>query len=434
MPRLDMDDVRERARRSKDASFAMQGVPLGVRNGALQAIADQLMADAPDIVEANRRDLAEAKRQNLSGALVKRLNYDHAKVQESVRSIESLMGQEDPVGKVLGRTELDAGLVLEKVTCPIGVIAVIFESRPDALVQISTLCLKSGNAVLLKGGSEAKETNIALTKTITSALANVDGRFHDAVQLLSTREEVRLLLAQDDLVDLIIPRGSNELVRSIQASTRIPVLGHAAGVCHTYVDRAADLSMALKVCYDAKVQYPAVCNAMETLLVDVMVAGEFLPLIANRYLEAGVEIRGDDETLKIIGGGHATEDDWSTEYNDLIISMKVVRTLDEAVEHINHYGSHHTDAIITDDEGRARSFMEKVDSASVMWNCSTRFADGYRYGLGAEVGISTNKTHARGPVGLEGLVIYKWRLSGHGHVVADYVGPDAKPFTHRKLT
>ncbi len=434
MPRLDMDDVRERAQRSKRASFAMQGVPLDVRNGALKAIADQLIVDAPDIVEANRRDLAEAKGQELSNVLVKRLNYDMAKVQESVRSIESLMQQEDPVGKLLGRTELDEGLVLEKVSCPIGVIAVIFESRPDALVQISTLCLKTANAVLLKGGSEAKETNSALARSIITALEGVDDRFIDAVQLLSTREEVRQLLAQDDLVDLIIPRGSNELVRSIQASTRIPVLGHAAGVCHTYVDRAADLSMAVKVCYDAKVQYPAVCNAMETLLVDEKVAEDFLPLIARRYEEAGVEIRGDDETRRSIQAVPATDDDWSTEYNDLTVSIKVVRSMDEAVEHINHYGSHHTDAIITSDEERARLFMEKVDSASVMWNCSTRFADGYRYGLGAEVGISTNKTHARGPVGLEGLVIYKWRLFGHGHVVADYVGPEGRAFTHRKLT
>jgi glutamate-5-semialdehyde dehydrogenase len=334
----------------------------------------------------------------------------------------------------LGRTELDTGLVLEKVSCPIGVIAVIFESRPDALVQISTLCLKTANAVLLKGGSEAKETNSALARSIVTALEGVDDRFIDAVQLLSTREEVRQLLAQDDLVDLIIPRGSNELVRSIHASTRIPVLGHAAGVCHTYVDRAADLSMAVKVCYDAKVQYPAVCNAMETLLVDEKVAGAFLPLIARRYEEAGVEMRGDEGTRRTIRAVPATESDWSTEYNDLTVSIKVVRSMDEAVEHINHYGSHHTDAIITNDEERARLFMEKVDSASVMWNCSTRFADGYRYGLGAEVGISTNKTHARGPVGLEGLVIYKWRLFGHGQVVADYVGPEARAFTHRKLS
>jgi len=412
----------------------MQGVPLDVRNRALKAIADQLIADAPGIVEANRRDLAEAKQQELSNVMVKRLSYDDGKVQESVRSIESLMRQEDPVGKLLGRTELDAGLVLEKVTCPIGVIAVIFESRPDALVQISTLCLKTANAVLLKGGSEAKETNLALARSITTALEGVDDRFIDAVQLLSTREEVRQLLAQDDLVDLIIPRGSNELVRSIQASTRIPVLGHSAGVCHTYVDRAADLDMAVKVCYDAKVQYPAVCNAMETLLVDEEVAGVFLPLIARRYMQAGVEMRGDEGTRKFIRAETATEEDWSTEYNDLTISIKVVRSMDEAVEHINLYGSHHTDAIITSDEERAMLFMEKVDSASVMWNCSTRFADGYRYGLGAEVGISTNKTHARGPVGLEGLVIYKWRLFGHGHVVADYVGPGAMPFTHRKLT
>ncbi len=429
-----MDAVRESAMRSKDASFAMQGLSRENRDQALQAVAEGLVTDADDIVTANLEDMAEAERQGLSKVLIKRLSYDRAKIEESVRSIHSLMGQEDPVGKLLTSTELDTGLILEKVTCPIGVIGVIFESRPDALVQISTLCLKSGNAVMLKGGSEAKRTNQALARSIIGSIRKVDERFHDAVQLLSSREEVQRLLAQDDLVDLIIPRGSNELVRSIQSSTRIPVLGHAAGVCHTYVDSDADLEMAVKVCYDAKVQYPAVCNAMETLLVHRSVAKEFLPRMASRYAQAGVELRGDEETRRIIEANEASEDDWSAEYNDLVLSIKVVPSLEEAVRHINRYGSHHTDAIITKDAGKARAFMSSVDSSSVMWNCSTRFADGYRYGLGAEVGISTNKTHARGPVGLEGLVIYKWRLSGKGHMVSDYVGEEAREFTHRKLT
>ncbi len=429
-----MDAVRESAMRSKDASFAMQGLSREIRDQALQAIAEGLMADADDIKAANLEDMAEAERQGLSKVLIKRLSYDRAKIEESVRSIHSLMDQEDPVGKLLARTELDTGLILEKVTCPIGVIAVIFESRPDALVQISTLCLKSGNAVMLKGGSEAKRTNQALAVSIIGSIRKVDERFNDSVQLLSSREEVQMLLAQDDMVDLIIPRGSNELVRSIQASTRIPVLGHSAGVCHTYVDSDADLDMATSVCYDAKVQYPAVCNAMETMLVHRSVAKGFLPRVASRYAQAKVELRGDEETRRIIEANEASEDDWSAEYNDLVLAIKVVPSLEEAVRHINRYGSHHSDAIITKDEAKAKAFMSSVDSSSVMWNCSTRFADGYRYGLGAEVGISTNKTHARGPVGLEGLVIYKWRLSGKGHVVSDYVGPEARAFTHRKLT
>jgi glutamate-5-semialdehyde dehydrogenase len=222
-------------------------------------------------------------------------------------------------------------------------------------------------------------------------------------------------------------------VRSIQSSTKIPVLGHAAGICHTYVDREADLDMAVKVAFDAKCQYPAVCNAMETLLVHREVAADFLPRMAEQYVGAGVELRGDEETLRIIEGRAASMDDWSNEYNDMVLSIKVVGSLEEAIDHINRFGSHHTDAIITQDERRARDFMDRVDSSSVMWNCSTRFADGYRYGLGAEVGISTNKTHARGPVGLEGLTIYKWKLRGNGQIVADYVGSDAKRFTHRKL-
>jgi glutamate-5-semialdehyde dehydrogenase len=342
------------------------------------------------------------------------------------------MAQEDMVGKLLARTELDEGLILDKVSCPIGVIGVVFESRPDALVQISCLCLRSGNAVLLKGGTEAKRTNEALADTIMYALG-ADGRFQNAVQLLSTREQFRELLKHDDLIDLIIPRGSNQLVRSIMDSTRIPVLGHAAGICHTYVDRNADLDMAVRVCYDAKVQYPAVCNAMETLLVHRSVADEFLPRIAVEYARAKVELRGDDEVRRIVDAVEASEDDWSAEYNDLVLAIRVVGSLDEAIQHINQYSSHHTDAIVTADAGAAHRFMELVDSSSVMWNASTRFADGFRYGLGAEVGISTNKTHARGPVGLEGLVIYKYELRGQGHVVADYAGKGARKFTHRKV-
>jgi len=428
-----MDAVRAAALRAREASYRLASMDLGTRNEALSRIAEALQSDRDAIVEANRRDLAAAQAASLPPVLVKRLRYDEAKVEESVRSIASLREQEDVVGTVLARTELDEGLVLEKVSCPIGVIGVVFESRPEALVQISCLCLRSGNAVLLKGGAEAKETNEALHRAIARAVESVDARFAHAVQLLSTREEFRGLLQHDDLIDLIIPRGSNELVRSIKESTRIPVLGHAAGICHTYVDSAADLDMAVRVCYDAKVQYPAVCNAMETLLVHRDIAPRFLPPMAERYAQAGVEMRGDEEVRALIDAVPATEEDWSTEYNDLVLSIKVVGSLEEAIDHVNRYSSHHTDAIVTADRAAAERFLDLVDSSSVMWNASTRFADGYRYGLGAEVGISTNKTHARGPVGLDGLVIYKYRLVGQGHVVADYAGPDARKFTHRRL-
>lgn len=428
-----MDPIREAAERAREASYRLSSLPLTKRNEALASIAEALQANKVKIVEANARDLDAAHSERISPVLIKRLRYDETKITESVQSVRSLMDQEDVVGKLLSRTELDDGLILDKVSTPIGVIGVVFESRPDALVQISCLCLRSGNAVLLKGGAEAKETNEVLARTIANAVEKVDAHFKDAVQLLSTREQFRELLKHDDLIDLIIPRGSNELVRNIMASTRIPVLGHAAGICHTYVDKDADLDMAVDVCFDAKVQYPAVCNAMETLLVHREVAKDFLPRMAERYAQAGVEIRGDEAVREVISAAPASDEDWSTEYNDLILSIGVVGSLDEAIRHVNRYSSHHTDAIITENGQAAERFLDQVDSSSVLWNASTRFSDGYRYGLGAEVGISTNKTHARGPVGLEGLVIYKYRLTGKGHVVASYTGKDARKFTHRKM-
>ncbi|MCQ5375609.1 MAG: glutamate-5-semialdehyde dehydrogenase [Methanomassiliicoccales archaeon] len=421
------------ALRAREAAFRMQGIPHKIRNEALLAIARALETAKDKIIAANQLDLEGAQESKLPPSMIKRLRYDDQKIEESINSLNSLVNLEDPVGKTLMMTELDEGLLLEKVTCPIGVICVIFESRPDALVQISSLCIKSSNAVILKGGLEARHTNEILAEVIDRAVLSVDERFNGAVQLLSTREEIKELLKLDNLIDLVIPRGSNELVRFIKESTRIPVLGHAAGVCHTYVDDDADLEMALKVCYDAKVQYPAVCNAMETLLVHEKIAPTFLPKIASLYAKAGVRLKGDERTRRFIEAEIATEKDWSIEYNDLILNIKTVSSLEEAIDHINRYGSHHTDAIITRSREKAERFMDLVDSSSVMWNCSTRFADGYRYGLGAEVGISTNKTHARGPVGLEGLVIYKYRLIGSGQVVADYVGKNAKKFIHRRL-
>ncbi len=428
-----MDAIRKAAEKAKEASYRLQNLPLELRNAALREVIKQLQERKQEIVSANQLDIREAESSGLASPLLKRLSYDGSKIQESVQQLESLIAQEDPIGRIISRTELDRGLILERMSCPIGVIGVVFESRPDALIQISSLCIKSGNAVLLKGGSEAKNTNEALARAIEHAIVKTDGRFSGAVQLLSTREEFRGLLALSDLVDLIIPRGSNELVRSIQASTKIPVLGHAAGVCHTYVHKDADIAMAVKVCFDAKCQYPAVCNAMETLLVHQDIAAELLPKLAAEYEKAGVELRGDATASGIIAVNPAEEKDWWTEYNDLVLAVKVVGSLEEAIDHINRFGSHHTDAIISSDQMTANKFMDLVDSSSVMWNCSTRFADGYRYGLGAEVGISTSKTHARGPVGLEGLTIYKYRLSGNGQIVSDYVGGNARKFTHRKL-
>jgi len=428
-----MDAVEIAARNAKEASYRLQSLTQAVRNEGLQEIAAALQDHAEEIIKANQADLREAEEAGLPKVLIKRLGYDRSKIKESVESLRSLIKQEDPIGRLVSSTELDSGLVLDRVTCPIGVIGVIFEARPEALVQISSLCLKSGNAVILKGGSEAHRTNETLAKVISKAVTDMDERFASAVQLLSTREEINRLLAMDQFVDLIIPRGSNQLVRYIKEHTKIPVLGHADGICHTYVDESADLDMAMRVCFDAKVQYPAVCNAMETLLVHENVALTFIPAMAERFHQAGVELRGDEGSRSLADMKEASEKDWSTEYNDLVLSVKIVSSLEEAVRHINRYGSHHSDAIIASDERVAQRFMDEVDSSSVMWNCSTRFADGFRYGLGAEVGISTNKTHARGPVGLEGLTIYKYRLRGSGHIVSEYVGENAKRFTHRKL-
>ncbi len=384
-----------------------------------------------EIIAANQKDLRIAEKNKLASPLLKRLKFDEGKIADVCAGIESLIKLDDPVGKTLAATELDEGLNLYKVSCPIGVIGVVFESRPDALVQISTLCLKSGNAVLLKGGSEAANTNKILAKVIADATAKA-GIPVGWIQLLETRQDVAEMLKMDEDIDLVIPRGSNEFVRYIMNHTNIPVLGHAEGICHVYVDGAADIDMAVKIAVDSKCQYVAVCNATETLLVDSKIAKEFLPKVKAAFDAKNVELRGCKKTRSIIKVKPATEKDWSTEYLDYILSIKVVDGVDEAIEHINHYGSHHTDAIVTQDKATAERFLDLVDSAGVFWNCSTRFSDGYRYGLGAEVGISTTKIHARGPVGLEGLLIYKWKLLGSGQIVADYA-EGKKKFTHKKL-
>jgi glutamate-5-semialdehyde dehydrogenase len=365
---------------------------------------------------------------------------DDLKIDEMIAGIKDVIMFEDPVGKTLSALELDSGLELYQVSCPIGLIGVIFESRPDVVPQIMSLCLKSGNATIFKGGSEAVYSNRAIFDVLVNAIESTEGMPKGAFALMETREEVNEMLKLDEYINLIIPRGSNEFVKYIQDNTKIPVLGHSSGICHVYVDSEADLTRAYDVCYDAKVQYPAVCNAMETLLVHKDIAETFLPEIGKRYNEAGVELRCDERSFELLSNMgflkavlHATEDDWRTEYNDFILSIKIVDSLDEGINHINKYSSHHTDAIVTEDKRNAGKFIDLVDSSSVMWNASTRFSDGYRYGKGAEVGISTNKIHARGPVGMEGLLIYKYVLLGKGHKVADYVGKNARKYTHKKL-
>jgi glutamate-5-semialdehyde dehydrogenase len=425
-------DIKQTAIQAKEASIRLAAVRSEVKDQALAAIARALEANKNEIISANRADMERSERENLAAPLMKRLRFDEDKIKEACEGLESLIGLADPVGITLSALEMDENLELYKVSCPIGVIGVVFESRPDALVQISSLCLKSGNAVLLKGGSEAAETNRILADIIDRASVQA-GMPAGWLGLLETRADVADMLGMDNYIDLIVPRGSNEFVRHIMENTNIPVLGHADGICHVYVDSQADLDMAVRIAVDSKCQYVAVCNAAETLLVHMDIGSVLLPQLKVALEEKGVEIRGCEKTLQIIDVKLATEQDWQTEYLDLILAVKIVDSLDEAIDHINRYGSGHTDVIVTSDKARSIKFMDYVDSAGVFVNCSSRFSDGFRYGLGAEVGISTNKIHARGPVGLEGLVIYKWRLIGKGHLVANYSGKDARAFTHRNL-
>lgn len=419
------------ARQAKEASVPLAALSTEIKNRALAKIAEALEEHQNEIFEANQADLEQSRCEELPQPLQKRLKFDQDKLNDVVAGIRSLINLPDPVGITLNATEMDQDLELYRVTCPIGVIGIIFESRPDALVQISTLCLKSGNSVLLKGGREAIRTNKILAEVIREA-TEAAGVPQGWIQLLETREDVNRLLKLDQMVDLIIPRGSNEFVRYIMEHSNIPVLGHADGICHCYVDDAADLEMAVRVVTDSKTQYVAVCNATETLLVHQALAASFLPRLKAELDRRHVELVGCPATRKVIDVSLATEDDWKTEYLDYKLSIKVVADLDEAIRHINTYGSGHTDAIITENRANAMRFMELVDSGNVFWNCSTRFSDGFKYGLGAEVGISTNKIHARGPVGLEGLVIYKYKLLGKGQIVADYA-EKRKTFKHRKL-
>ena len=425
-------DIHSIAMQCKEAAILMSALSGPVKDAALKNIIRVLKAESDRIFEANAKDLEEAERDKLDAPLMKRLKFDRMKLAEVCDGIESLIKLDDPVGKTLSARELDKGLRLYKVSRPIGVIGVIFESRPDALVQIAALCLKSGNAVLLKGGKEALRTNQALSSLILQA-GRESGLPEGWLGLLETRDHVDQMLRLEKAVDLIIPRGSNEFVRYIMDHTHIPVLGHADGICHLYMDRFADPAMAVQLSVDSKCQYVAVCNAVETLLVHEAVAKEILPALKKALEAKGVEMVGCEKTREIIEVGAATEEDWKTEYLDLKVSVRVVPSLKAAVDHINCYGSGHTDGIVTGDKARALYFMNHTDTADAFWNCSTRFSDGFRFGLGAEVGISTNKIHARGPVGLEGLMIYQWRLLGAGHCVQDYAGDNARPFTHTPI-
>ncbi|WP_302080465.1 glutamate-5-semialdehyde dehydrogenase [Salinibaculum rarum] len=424
-------DTKTKVAEAESAALELATLADEKRSAALHDIADAIDANRETILDANEKDVAEAEEMLANGeysqALVDRLKLSDSKLDSIIEMVRSVAGQDDPLEKTLSARELDDGLELYKVSVPIGVIGTVFESRPDALVQIAALSMKSGNAVILKGGSEASYSNRALFDVIREATADKPDGW---AQLIEAREDVDTLLEMDDSVDLLMPRGSSEFVRYIQDNTSIPVLGHTEGICHVYVDSEADLSMAEDIAYDAKVQYPAVCNAVETLLVHEDVAEEFLPAVTARYDEADVELRGDERARDIVDMKEASEADWSTEYGDLILSVKVVDSLTDATSHITAYGSKHTESIVTTDADRASRFMRGLDSASVFHNASTRFSDGYRYGLGAEVGISTGKTHARGPVGLEGLTTYKYYLEGSGQLVGTYAGEDAVPFTH----
>lgn len=423
--------MRNLARRAKETAVSLAALPLSSRNEALLNMVAALKAAKAEIFDANQTDLKNAAAENLALPLRKRLAFDAPKLESVIDGLNSLAALPDPIGKQTLLREITPGLMLSRMTCPIGVIGIIFESRPDALVQIASLCIKSGNAALLKGGREAMQTNRALHTALGKGL-EAAGIPADALGLLETREDVKTMLKLDEYIDLIIPRGSNEFVRYIIDHSRIPVLGHADGICHVFVDESADIDMAVKIAIDSKTQSVSVCNAMETLLVHKNIAYAFLSILAKAMASKNVQLLGCDRTQAIIPCQSATEADWTSEYLDYILSIRVVDTIDDAIAHINRYGSGHTDVIVTDDETNVHQFMLLVDSAGVYHNCSTRFADGFRYGFGAEVGISTGKIHARGPMGLDGLCTYKYLMHGTGQTV-DEVNRGILHYTHKDL-
>lgn len=450
--------TREQARRAKMTSRVLAPLSEDRRNAALEAMASALWASIEELLNANALDLRKAgalrDEDALAPATLARLKLDADRIGEMVAQVRSVAALPDPLGRVLDAVELDSqnppaqerpsdagsrGLHLQKVSVPLGVLAVIFEARPDAVSQIASLALKSGNAVLLKPGREVEHTAIALVNVLRQALRG-EGMPDDAVQLVLGRERAAELLQMHDLVDLVIPRGSSALVRYVQANTQIPVLGHAEGICHIYVDRCFSPSLALRVIEDAKTDYPAACNAVETVLVHRESAPAFLPLLAQRLQGRGVSLHVDEAVRTLLERGSPAVltpeselvKDWHTEYGELAISLGIVDSLEAAIDHIHTHGSLHTESIITDDAEAAERFLREVDAAGVFHNASTRFADGFRYGFGAEVGVSTSKFHARGPVGLEGLTTYKYLLRGHGHIAGEYRGPQARAFTHRR--
>lgn len=426
------------AKGAKKSSYKLASLTENIKNKALEAIAKALEEKKEEIITANKKDLAEAQKLidtgKMSSAVYGRLKFDENKLHDVINGIYDVIELPDPINKTLLATELDKELELYKISCPIGVIGVIFEARPDVIPQIVSLAIKSANAVILKGGSEASNTNTALIYVINDALEKIDEFPYGAINLIQTREDVKELLQMDEYVDLIIPRGGNSLVKFVKENTKIPVLGHADGICHIYIEESADIDMAINLCIDAKTQYPSACNAVETILINKAVSDSFIKKLLEALQTEGVSIKGCDK-IQNIGKNiePATEEDWKTEYSEKIVSIKISNDIIEAIDHINHYGSGHTDCIITKDKHQAKIFMDLVDSAGVYHNVSTRFADGFRYGFGAEVGISTNKTHARGPVGLDGLTIYKYKLFGNGQQVSTYTGLNAKKFTHKKL-
>ncbi len=411
--------IIEEARLVKAAAPALAGKSGETRNEVLLAVADALLENKDRIFAANEADLKQAQADGIAAPVLKRLKFDEGKLRDVTAGIRDLVSLPDPLLKKQLARELDEGLRLFRVTCPIGVIGVIFEARPDALVQISALCIKSGNCVILKGGSEAMQTNRVLFSIIHDTAAEKGLPQHCMLQL-EARSEISELLSCHESVDLLIPRGSNAFVQYIMNNTKIPVMGHADGICHIYVDKDADIRKCIPVILDAKTQYVSACNTVETLLVHKDIADKLMPVLAKAFAEKNVRLKGSEAIAQIVDCEAATEQDDKTEYLDYIISAKTVDNIQEAIDHINHFGSHHTDCIMTENEAAADQFMTLVDSAGVYQNCSTRFADGYRYGFGAEVGISTGKIHARGPVGLEGLVSYKYKLFGNGHIVGDY--------------
>jgi glutamate-5-semialdehyde dehydrogenase len=428
--------LTEIAKKTRLAAQHLASIPTDKKNNAIESIAKYLALHADEIVAANAID-CQAAEGKIGSALYSRLKLNATKLTGAIIGVRDVGKLADPVGQIQIHRELDAGLVMHRVSCPVGVLGVIFEARPDAVIQIASLAIKSGNGVILKGGSEAINSCTVLVKAIKAGLAQseVDP---DVIQILTTRSETTELLKLDRYVDLIIPRGSNEFVKYVQDNTRIPVLGHADGICHLYIDSEADLDQAIEITIDSKTQYPAACNAIETLLIHQAIATEFLPVIIDKLQASNVTVKLDEIGQKLLGNKIqnielATVDDWLTEYSDLIISIKIVPDFESAITHINTHGSRHTDSIVTTNSITAKMFIDRVDAANVFHNCSTRFSDGFRYGFGAEVGISTQKMPPRGPVGLEGLVTYKYQITGAGHIVKDYAGDDPKPFTHRDL-